>query len=214
MANFIVAVTGGIASGKSAVTDLFAQLGIVVADADLAARKIVEAGQPALSEIAQCFGQQLIVDGELDRQALRVLVFDDVEARRQLEAITHPRIRQLLTLECIDASSPYAIAAIPLLAESNRKNYAWLDRILLIDTTRDTQKKRLITRDAISELLADKMLDAQASREQRLAMANDVISNMHSFDALKNCVHRLDKRYRELAAKPRSGQNPLMPATP
>lgn len=201
VANFIVAVTGGIASGKSAVTALFSRHGIVIADADVAARKIVEPGQPALAEIAACFGAHLVVNGELDRQSLRLLVFDDPQARKRLEAITHPRIRQLLIKECTDADSPYAIAAIPLLAESNGKHYDWLDRILLVDVTRDLQKKRLVSRDKITEALADKMLDAQASREQRFAMAHDVICNMHDLDSLKHCVERLDRRYRQLASK-------------
>jgi len=201
MANYVVAVTGGIASGKSAVTGLFSEYGIMIADADIAARKIVEPGQPALEEIANSFGANLVVDGQLNRQALRELVFENDEARKQLEAITHPRIRQLLILECKTASSPYAIVAIPLLAEGNRKDYAWLNRILLVDVTRETQKNRLLSRDKISESLADKMLDAQANRKQRLAIADDVISNMHDLDSLRNCVKRLDRRYRELAAK-------------
>jgi len=208
MANYVVAVTGGIASGKSAVTGLFTECGIMIADADIAARKIVEAGQPALEEIANIFGPHLVVDGQLNRQALRELVFDDYEARKQLEAITHPRIRQLLIQECKTATSPYAIVAIPLLAEGNRKHYDWLNRILLIDVTRDTQKNRLLSRDKISESLADKMLDAQASRKQRLAIANDVISNMHDLGSLKNCVKRLDQRYRELAAKALRAKTP------
>ncbi len=201
MANYVVAVTGGIASGKSAVTGLFTECGIMTADADIAARKIVESGQPALEEIANSFGAHLVIDGQLNRQALRELVFGNDEVRKQLEAITHPRIRQLLIHECNTANSPYAIVAIPLLAEGNRKHYAWLNRILLVDVTRETQKNRLLSRDRISESLAEKMLDAQANRKQRLAIANDVISNMHDLDSLRNCVKRLDKRYRELAAK-------------
>lgn len=199
MARYIVAVTGGIASGKSTVTGLFSELGIVVADADIAARKIVEAGQPALDEIAHCFGPHLVVDGQLNRQALRELVFDNSEARKKLEAITHPRIRELLMQECAVASSPYAIVAIPLLAEGHREHYAWLNRIVIVDATRETQKNRLISRDNITESLADKMLDAQASRKQRLAIANDVIINMHDRDSLKQCVQRLDQRYRRAA---------------
>ena len=201
MAKFIVAVTGGIASGKSAVTRLFSECGIMIADADVAARKIVEAGQPALEEIAVGFGHHLVVDGQLNRQALRELVFENDEVRKKLEAITHPRIRQLLIQECADASSPYVIVAIPLLAEGNRAHYTWLNRVLLVDVTRETQKRRLLSRDKIGEALADKMLDAQATRTQRLAIANDVISNMHDLASLKDCVVRLDQRYRDLAAK-------------
>lgn len=201
MARFVVAVTGGIASGKSAVTGLFSECGIEIADADLAAREIVEPGQPAFDEITHRFGPHVLVDGQLNRQALRELVFDNIEARKQLEAITHPRIRQLLMQACAAASSPYAIVAIPLLAEGNQEHYGWLNRILLVDVTRETQKIRLLSRDRISESLAEKMLDAQASRWQRLAIASDVISNMHDLASLRNSVQRLDQRFRALAAK-------------
>jgi dephospho-CoA kinase len=195
MAKFIVAVTGGIASGKSAVTDLFAELGIVVSDADLAARHIVEPGQPALAEIATHFGTDFLVDGRLNRSALRDVVFNDPEAKKKLESITHPRIREWLRLECEAAQSAYAIVAIPLLAESGKEHYSWLQRILVIDTPRTIQKARLLNRDNISDVLAEKMLDAQASRQQRLALANDVISNMHDFSALKASVARLHHTY-------------------
>lgn len=201
MASYIIAVTGGIASGKSAVSELFSECGIVIVDADIAARKIVEAGQPALEEIVACFGSHLVLGGQLNRQALRELIFDDAESRKKLEAITHPRIRQMLMQDCATASSPYAIVAIPLLVEGSQEHYAWLNRILLVDVSRDIQKKRLLARDQITESLADKMLDAQANRQQRLAIANDVISNMHNLDSLKYCVQRLDKRYRALATK-------------
>jgi dephospho-CoA kinase len=195
MAKFIVAVTGGIASGKSAVTDLFRELGIVVSDADLAARHIVEPGQPAQAEIAANFGTHFIVDGKLNRSALRDLVFSDPEAKKTLESITHPRIREWLRLECEAAQSAYAIVAIPLLAESGKEHYSWLQRILVIDTPRAIQKARLLKRDTISSELAEKMLDAQASRQQRLAVANDVISNMHDISTLKASVTRLHHKY-------------------
>lgn len=199
MAKFIVAVTGGIASGKSATTELFSQCGIVIVDADIAARRVVEAGQPALAEIADCLGSHLVVNEQLNRQALRELIFNDANAKEKLEAITHPRIRQILLQECAAASSGYAIVAIPLLVEGNHAHYAWINRIVVVDVRREIQKSRLIARDKISELLADKMLDAQASRAQRLAIADDVISNMHDLSSLKESVHRLDTHYRKLA---------------
>ncbi len=199
MANFVVAVTGGVASGKSAVTELFSEFGITIADADIAARKIVEAGQPALEEIANCFGSDIVVNGQLDRQKLRELIFDNADAKKKLELITHPRIRHLLMQQCKNAASVFAIVAIPLLAEGNKEHYSWLDRILVVDVPREIQKSRLIARDRISDSLADKMLDAQASREQRLAIADDVISNLHDFKSLRESVQRLDKRYSELA---------------
>ena len=198
MAKFIVAVTGGIASGKSAVTGFFDNLGITVADADMAARTVVEAGQPALEEIASCFGSHLIIEGQLNRQALRELIFDNADAKKKLELITHPRIRELLIQECQAATSVYAIVAIPLLAEGNKSDYAWINRILVVDADREIQKSRLLKRDNITESLADKMLDAQASRAQRLTIADDVISNMHDTDALKGSVIRLDRHYHNI----------------
>jgi len=200
-----VAVTGGIASGKSAVTTAFADLGIVVADADIAARSVVEAGQPALDEISRSFGPEFVSDGQLNRAALRELIFQTPEAKKKLESITHPRIRQLLLQECVAATSDYAIVAIPLLAEGNKKHYDWIDRILVVDAPRDFQKLRLLKRDNISSALADKMLDAQATRAQRLAIANDVIINMHDLQSLQQSVKRLHRHYLQLAVL--SGQN-------
>jgi dephospho-CoA kinase len=200
VAKFIVAVTGGIASGKSAVSEFFHDLGITVADADVAARAAVESGQPALQEIVSYFGSHLLVEGQLNRQALRELIFDNVDAKKKLESITHPRIRQLLMQECRAATSAYAIVAIPLLAEADKNHYAWINRILLVDTDRAIQKSRLLARDNITAALADKMLDAQASRGQRLAIADDVISNVHDRPSLKKSVERLDENYREFSA--------------
>ncbi len=196
MADFIVAVTGGIASGKSAVTDFFNNLGITVADADVAARAVVEPGQPALDEIASYFGSHLVLEGQLDRAALRKLIFENADAKMGLESITHPRIRELLVNQCKAATSPYVVVAIPLLAEGNKSHYEWLDRILVVDVSIGVQKARLLARDKISEALADKMLEAQASRSQRLAIASDVITNIHDMQSLKESVQRLDMRYR------------------
>lgn len=196
MAKFIVAITGGIASGKSTVTQLFSDIGITIADADIAARTVVENGQPALVEIAANFGSHFISDGQLNRQALRELVFNNPDAKKKLESITHPRIRELMIAQCKASISPYAIAAIPLLAEGEKSHYDWIDRILVVDASRGLQKSRLLARDKISEDLADKMLDAQASRDQRLAIANDVITNVHNLQSLKESVKRLDARYR------------------
>lgn len=201
MARFVVAVTGGIASGKSAVTELFSDCGIDIVDADIAARKIVEPGQPALEEITSVFGPAILANGQLNRQALREIIFENPDAKKKLESITHSRIRDLLIQDCENASSPYVIMAIPLLAEGNKAHYAWLDRILLVDVTREIQKSRLLARDKTGDLLADKMLDAQATREQRLSIADDVISNRHDLASLRASVQRLDSRYRQLAMR-------------
>jgi len=206
MAGFVVAVTGGIASGKSAVCSLFESIGIVLADADVAARAVVEPGQPALAEIAARFGQDmLLADGSLDRARLRECIFSDEGARRDLEAITHPRIRALLRSQCAAATSPYAIAAIPLLAESGSiAGYPWLHRVLVVDATVALQRARLAKRDGIDAALADRMIAAQANRGQRLALATDVIVNDGSVSELEPSVRRLDRLYRQLSLPLRS----------
>jgi len=204
MAGFVVAITGGIASGKSAVSRLFEQLGIVVADADAAAREIVGPGQPALVEIAARFGAAvLLADGTLDRSQVRARIFSDPAARRDLESITHPRIRLALQAQCLRAPGPYAIAAIPLLAETGSiAAYSWLQRILVVDAPVALQRERLMSRDGIDALLAERMIAAQAGREQRLALATDVIVNDAGVTELEAPVRRLDRLYRTLAALP------------
>ena len=202
MASFVVAITGGIASGKSAVGLLFEQLGIVVADADAVARTIVAPGQPALAEISARFGPSiLLTDGSLDRARLRARIFDDPSARRDLEAITHPRIRLLLQAQCLDAGGPYAMAAIPLLAEVGAVGaYPWLQRVLVVDAPVPLQRARLLARDGIEAALAERMIAAQASRTQRLGLATDVIINDSEIAGLEGAVGRLDAIYRGQSA--------------
>ena len=200
MAGFVVAITGGIASGKSAVGFLFESMGIVVADADAVARAVVAPGQPALAEIAARFGSAvLLADGSLDRAQLRALVFSDSQARRDLEAITHPRIRLLLQAQCTSAPGPYVITTIPLLAEVGAvAAYPWLQRILVVDAPEALQRARLLRRDGIDATLADRMIAVQASRGHRLALATDVIVNDGTVAALEAPVRRLDRLYRHL----------------
>jgi len=199
---FVVAITGGIASGKSEVSRRFEELGIVVADADVFARTLVERGQPALGAIAARFGSDvLLADGRLDRGALRRIVFDDATARRDLEAILHPRIRSAMHAACVAANSPYAMAAIPLLTEGGgRATYPWLARILVVDVPGDVQLQRLMQRDGSSREQAERILAAQASRERRLAIADDVIDNSGDIAALAPQVAALHARYLSLAA--------------
>ena len=203
MADFIVAVTGGIASGKSAVCALFERAGVVVADADAIAHAIVAPGAPALAEIRARFGDGILrPDGGLDRMRLRELVFADDSARSALEAITHPRIRAELEAQCRAAAGAYAIAAIPLLAESGgepRKTWPWLRRVLVVDAPEALQRARLLARDGIDAVLAVRMIAAQASRARRLALASDVIVNDAGLAALDAPVRRLHARYRALA---------------
>ncbi|MGH8027895.1 MAG: dephospho-CoA kinase, partial [Pseudoxanthomonas sp.] len=173
MSDYFIGLTGGIASGKSALEREFAARGIFVADADLIARRIVEPGQPALQAVVAHFGAAVLdADGRLDRAGLRALVFDNEPARRALETILHPVIRTQLHEQCRAAASAYAIAAIPLLTEGGgRDAYPWLDRVLVIDVSPAMQKARLMERDGIADALAGKMIAAQATRAQRLAIA-------------------------------------------
>jgi dephospho-CoA kinase len=201
MATYCIGLTGGIASGKTAVTRAFEALGIVVADADIAARDAVAPGSVGLAEIIATFGHDVLdADGKLDRAAMRKRVFDNADARRQLEGIIHPRVREQLVRQCEAAPSPYAIAAIPLLAEvGGRTSYPWLQRILVVDVPVETQRQRLIQRDGIDAALAERMIAAQASRAQRLAIADDVIVNTGSLEDLQRHVAVLDAQYRRYA---------------
>ncbi|MBC7989796.1 MAG: dephospho-CoA kinase [Luteimonas sp.] len=199
---YVIALTGGVASGKTSVASCFERLGVVVADADLAAREAVAAGSKGLAEVVTAFGAGVLDEsGNLDRAAMRRLVFADADARRRLEAIVHPRVRALLQAACAAAAGAYAIAAIPLLAEGGgRDAYPWLDRILVVDVPVELQRKRLLRRDGIDAALADRMIDAQATRQQRLAIADDVVVNDASLEALAVHADALHALYLRLAA--------------
>ncbi|WFC41238.1 dephospho-CoA kinase [Pseudoxanthomonas sp. SE1] len=201
MSDYFIGLTGGIASGKSALERAFAARGIAVADADLLAREVVRPGEPALAAVAERFGRDvLMADGQLDRAALRVRVFGNEEERRALEAIVHPAIRRRLEEICRQATSPYAIATIPLLTEGGgRAAYPWLHRILVVDTPTEVQKQRLMQRDGIDAVLADKMMAAQASRADRLALADDIVVNDGDITHLQRAADDLHRRYLALA---------------
>ena len=202
MSAFVVGLTGGIASGKSAVSQCFEALGIVVADADVAARDAVAIGSDGLADVVDMFGEGVLAaDGSLDRTAMRRRVFADPDARKRLEGIIHPHVRELLHASCARAASPYAIAAVPLLAEGGgRRAYPWLQRILVVDVPESMQLQRLLQRDGIDEALALRMIEVQATRQQRLAIADDVLVNDAGLDALGEKVAALDRLYRGLAA--------------
>jgi dephospho-CoA kinase len=201
MSEFVIGLTGGVASGKTEVAKRFEALGIVVADADVAAREALAAGSEGLAEAVSAFGAGILAaDGGLDRAAMRRRVFADPDARRRLEAIVHPRVRAMLETQCRAAASAYAIAAIPLLAEGGgRAAYPWLSRILVVDVPEAVQSQRLQARDGIDAALAANMLAAQATRRERLAIADDVIANDGPLDALDARVAALDRKYRNLA---------------
>jgi dephospho-CoA kinase len=196
---YVIALTGGIASGKSAVTRCFESLGIAVYDADIAAREVVAPGSEGLQAIVAAFGAEALdAEGRLDRAAMRRRVFADDQARLTLESITHPRVRQWLREHALADRGPYCLLAIPLLAE-NIEHYRWVDRVLVVDAPDDVRLGRLMRRDHIDAELAQRMLDRQASRAQRLAIADDVIDNSADEAALGPAVERLHEKYLGLA---------------
>ncbi|CAD1794870.1 dephospho-CoA kinase [Xanthomonas euroxanthea] len=196
MSDFIVGLTGGIASGKSALAAEFEKLGVPVIDADVVARQVVAPG-PILDAIVERFGTAILLpDGTLDRPALRQIVFANPAQRKALEAITHPAIRAELQRAAQEAAGPYTVVAIPLLTEAGgRATYAWLDRIVVVDVPVSLQHARLMQRDGITATLADQMIAAQASRAQRLAIADDIVSNEGNTDQLAQQARRLDASY-------------------
>lgn len=196
---FRVALTGGIASGKSTVADLFAALGVPVIDTDVIARQVVEPEQPALAQIAATFGRDVLdADGRLDRRRMRERIFTDPDAKRRLEAILHPAIRIEMERQSMAAQGPYQVLVIPLLTEGGRRDH--VDRVLLVDVPEDLQIQRLMMRDGVTHEQAQSSLNAQATRAQRLALADDVVRNTGRVDDLRARVATLDRRYRELAA--------------
>jgi dephospho-CoA kinase len=195
-----VGLTGGIASGKSTVANLFAALGIPIIDSDELAREVVAPGQPLLARIAERFGPQVIAnDGTLDRKALRNVVFANPNARADLEALTHPAIREAATRRSASAGGPYQIHAIPLLVEKNLAST--VDRVLVVDCGEELQIRRLQARDGSTLEQARAILAAQVPRDVRLAAADDVISNNGDVHALRDQVEKLHARYLEAAHK-------------
>ena len=197
----VIGLTGGIASGKSTVSDTFAALGAAVVDTDLISRELVTPGSPALAEIRDTFGPAVIAaNGSLDRRQLRALVFADPAMKSRLEAILHPRIRDAAQAAVDQARThaPYVVLVVPLLVESGA--YGWVDRVLVVDATPEVQQRLLVARDGIDMALAEAMIRAQATREQRLAMADDVIRNSAGVAELRAQVRAADRRYRTLAA--------------
>lgn len=196
---FTVVLTGGIASGKSAAADYFSELGVPIIDTDTIAREVVEPGSKGLAEVVKLFGQEVLnKDHQLDRRKLRKIIFNDDKKRLQLEAILHPLIEQaaidqIQQLARQKTKATYVIIAVPLYAET--KVFRWADRVLVIDVSRETQIKRLTKRDIITNELAEKMLTAQATREQRLDLANDVINNERTLNELAEKCEKMHHLY-------------------
>lgn len=191
---WVLGLTGGIGSGKSAAAERFAEHGIHVVDADQAARWVVEPGRPALQQLAEHFGVDILQpSGALDRSALRKRIFEDAEQRRWVEALLHPLIAQEIADNLAQATSPYAVFVSPLMVESGQ--YKRTDRLLVIDAPTELQRARTLKRDTTTAEQVEAILKAQASREQRLALADDVVLNDRDLAWLHSEVDRLHHFY-------------------
>lgn len=194
-----VGLTGGIASGKSVVADMFVELGATLIDTDSIAREVVAIGQPGLDAVVESFGDCVLnARGELDRVKLRARVFLDADERHRLERILHPLIREKALAAMDMATGPYLIVAVPLLVETNFAEL--VDRVLVVDCPETLQVKRLMRRDGVGEGEARAMLAAQTHRDNRLASANDVIDNGGALEATRRQVAQLHRRYLALSS--------------
>lgn len=194
----LIALTGGIASGKSAVAELFAARGVPVLDTDQIARDVVEPGSPGLQQLVEVFGAEILdPSGKLDRARMRERVFRDSAERAKLEQILHPAIRQELAKRSSQAGGAYQVHVIPLLVEKSRA--ADYDRVLVVDCPEEEQIKRLMARDGSTPEQARLILQSQATREQRIALADDVLVNTGTLNELNGFVDTLHKNYLLLA---------------
>jgi dephospho-CoA kinase len=197
----LIALTGGIASGKSAVAELFAKLDVPVLDTDQIARDVVAPGTPALGQLVAEFGPEILdAQGRLDRSSMRERVFSDPQLRRKLEAITHPAIRAELARRSAAAGGDYQIHVIPLLVETGRAEA--YDRVLVVDCPEEAQIERLMARDGTSREQAAEILSAQVSREERLDAAHDVIENTGTLTDLQDFDATLHRNYALLSQNP------------
>jgi dephospho-CoA kinase len=194
-----IALTGGIGSGKSTIALKFQQLGVPVIDSDIIAREVVQPGSSCLHKIIQEFGSEVVTSsGNLDREALRAIIFKDHKAKTKLEHILHPEIYEEIENQISKIQYPYCIIVIPLLIETNSMNR--FDRILVIDAPESEQKIRASKRDKTSSIEIEKILNSQASREQRLEYADDIINNNSAIEILDESVNQLHKKYLELSS--------------
>lgn len=198
---YVVAITGGIGSGKTTVANQFAALGIEVVDADLIAREVVGPGTPALTAIASHFGPGILDEqGRLDRRALRERIFSDPAAKFWLNALLHPIIRSEMLRQCAAVSSPYCLLVVPLLVENRLTELA--DRVLVIDVDEATQIERTCHRDGVSREQAQAILASQASRSERLAMADDVLDNQSgTTETIRERILALHETYLAFASQ-------------
>ena len=194
-----IGLTGGIASGKSTVEQRFVELGIPVINADDSSRAVVTPGRPGLAAVVAQFGAGVLnAQGELDRRALREMIFADPQKRRDLEGILHPLIRADMAQRAASAQGPYLVLSIPLLVEGGSRDR--IDRILVVDADESLQLERLMNRDSVGMEEARSVLAAQAARASRLSAADDVIVNSGTVPDLRQAVDRLHQRYLEIAA--------------
>ena len=198
---YTVGITGGIGSGKSAVTLRLEEHGIPVVDADVVAREVVEPGRPALAAIAQHFGPEiLLADGTLDRAALRKRVFEDPAERAWLESVTHPAIREEIIHQLGQVRAPYVVLSSPLLLEAGQNDFT--DYVVVVDVPEELQVARTIARDNNDPALVRKIMAAQLSRADRIARCDEVIDNEGSLDELREQVDALHQRLLSKAGKP------------
>ncbi len=199
---FIIGLTGGIGSGKTAASDWFAVQGIAVVDADVVAREVVAAGQPALDEIAEVFGAwALLPDGTLNRAAIRQHVFEHPENLKKLEHITHPRIQAAMAQQLQAATSPYVLLVSPLLLESGKKGLAALcRRVLVVDVPEAVQRARAGARDGQTPESIDQIMAVQIARADRVALADDVVLNDGNLQHLYQQLQILHEGYRLMGA--------------
>ena len=194
---YCIGLTGGIASGKTAVSRLFQEQGCDIIDTDIEARIVVEPNSKGLQQLVDAFNDSILSDdGSLNRAKLREIVFNNVEKLSTLNSILHPLIQESVVKKIQEVKSSYCLIVIPLLCESS--SYNWLDRTLVVDVRPETQLKRLLKRDSIPKELASKMMGSQCTRQQRLKIADDVINNEETLEDLKQRVeilHRLYKSY-------------------
>lgn len=199
--SYVIGLTGGIASGKTTVADLFHQrFAIDIVDADVIARQVVEPGTPGLNAISERFGPSIVTqDGQLNRRALRDIIFQSQDDKLWLNQLLHPMIRQKMLADLDKTTSSYTLLVVPLLIENNLQSLC--DRVLVVDIDTDCQRQRVMQRDRVSQEQAQSIITAQASREQRLANADDVINNQSDKAELLQQITLLHQLYLDMATQ-------------
>ena len=196
----VIGLTGGIGSGKTTVTDLFSELGVPIIDADVISRQLLEPGSPLLLCIKEQFGPDILnIKGELNRQQLREIIFNSHTSRSQLDAIMHPAIRTEMHHQAEQCDSAYCILSIPLLLETRQQNE--VDRTLVIQSDKEIRTQRVKIRDKVPETQINSIMASQASDDERLQAADDIISNNSDLKSLKDQVSTLHDRYMAMAAR-------------